>query len=59
MLHVPGVVQLWLAMLTLLYIDFLDCTGTMFSMANYLGNFIPGERVVHFNASDLQYRLCD
>lgn len=23
------------------YVDFLDCTGTMYSMANYLNLFIP------------------
>ena len=34
--------QLWLALLTLLYVDFLDCTGTLFSMANYINTFIPG-----------------
>ncbi len=34
--------QLWLAMLTFLYVDFLDTTGTLFSMANFMNNFIPG-----------------
>ena len=35
-------VQFWLALLTFLYVDFLDTTGTLFSMANFLNNFIPG-----------------
>ena len=30
-------------MLTFLYVDFLDTTGTLFSMANFMNNFIPGE----------------
>jgi hypothetical protein len=29
-------------MLTFLYVDFLDTTGTLFSMANFMNNFIPG-----------------
>ena len=37
------VMQFWLALLTFLYVDFLDTTGTLFSMANFLNNFIPGE----------------
>lgn len=32
----------WLALITFLYVDFLDCTGTLFSMANFLNSFIPG-----------------
>ena len=38
----PGLLQFWLALLTFLYVDFLDTTGTLFSMANFLNNFIPG-----------------
>ena len=34
--------QFWLALLTFLYVDFLDTTGTLFSMANFLNNFVPG-----------------
>ena len=37
--------QFWLALLTFLYVDFLDTTGTLFSMANFLNNFIPGAPV--------------
>ena len=33
--------NLWQALVTFLYIDFLDATGTFFSMANFLGNYIP------------------
>ncbi|KAK9803822.1 hypothetical protein WJX73_003626 [Symbiochloris irregularis] len=32
----------WLALITFLYVDFLDTTGTLFSMANFLNSFIPG-----------------
>jgi hypothetical protein len=35
--------QLWLALITFLYVDFFDATGTLFSMANFINNFIPGE----------------
>ncbi|KQJ88611.1 adenine/guanine permease AZG2 [Brachypodium distachyon] len=34
--------SVWLAMLTLLYVDVLDTTGTMYSMAEY-GGFTDGE----------------
>ena len=37
-----ALLQFWLALLTFLYVDFLDTTGTLFSMANFLNNFIPG-----------------
>jgi hypothetical protein len=33
------------ALFTFLYIDFLDTTGTLFSMANFMNNFIPSESV--------------
>lgn len=33
--------NLWLALITFLYVDFLDATGTFFSMANFLNNYIP------------------
>lgn len=33
--------NLWLALITFLYVDFLDCTGTFFSMAGFLSQFIP------------------
>ena len=23
-------------------VDFLDCTGTLFAMSNYINNFVPG-----------------
>ncbi|KAK9909947.1 hypothetical protein WJX75_009918 [Coccomyxa subellipsoidea] len=34
--------DLWLALITFLYVDFFDATGTLFSMANFINNFIPG-----------------
>ena len=33
--------HLWLALITFLYVDFLDCTGTMYSMANFISLYIP------------------
>jgi len=35
--------DLWLALITFLYVDFFDATGTLFSMANFINNFIPGD----------------
>jgi AGZA family xanthine/uracil permease-like MFS transporter len=34
--------QLWLALITFLYVDFFDASGTLFAMANFINNFIPG-----------------
>ncbi|KAL4442024.1 hypothetical protein ABPG77_011285 [Micractinium sp. CCAP 211/92] len=34
--------NLWVALITFLYVDFLDATGTFYSMANFLSNYIPG-----------------
>ncbi|EIE24456.1 hypothetical protein COCSUDRAFT_14437, partial [Coccomyxa subellipsoidea C-169] len=34
--------SLWIALITFLYVDFFDATGTLFAMANFLNNFIPG-----------------
>lgn len=34
--------DLWVALITFLYLDFLDATGTLFSMATMLGHRIPG-----------------
>jgi AGZA family xanthine/uracil permease-like MFS transporter len=34
--------QAWLALITFLYVDFLDATGTLFSMANFVNSYIPG-----------------
>ena len=34
--------ELWIALVTFLYIDFLDTTGTLFSMASFINNYIPG-----------------
>ncbi len=45
--------QLWLAMLTFLYVDFLDTTGTLFSMANFMNNFIPGAALPDSRTSGL------
>lgn len=33
--------DLWIALITFLYVDFLDATGTFYSMANFLSNYIP------------------
>ncbi len=35
--------ELWIALVTFLYVDFLDTTGTLFSMANFINNYVPGE----------------
>ncbi len=32
-----------IALVTFLYVDFCDCTGTLFSMANYLDTYLPGK----------------
>jgi len=32
--------NLWVALITFLYVDFFDATGTLFSMANFLSNYI-------------------
>ncbi|KIY95064.1 putative MFS transporter, AGZA family, xanthine/uracil permease, partial [Monoraphidium neglectum] len=34
--------ELWVALVTFLYLDFLDATGTLFSMATMLNQRIPG-----------------
>lgn len=34
--------QAWLALVTFLYVDFLDATGTLFSMANFVNLYVPG-----------------
>lgn len=44
--------QLWLALITFLYVDFFDATGTLFSMANFINNFLPG--VLHFKKDYMQ-----
>ena len=35
--------ELWIALATFLYVDFLDTTGTLFSMASFINNYVPGE----------------
>jgi AGZA family xanthine/uracil permease-like MFS transporter len=37
-----GKSELWVALITFLYLDFLDATGTLFSMASMLNQRIPG-----------------
>lgn len=37
-----GSKDLWVALITFLYLDFLDATGTLFSMANFMGRTVPG-----------------
>ena len=39
--------NLWVALLTFLYLDFLDATGTMYSMATMIDKDLPGREVVH------------
>ncbi|BDA45163.1 Adenine/guanine permease AZG1 [Coccomyxa sp. Obi] len=34
--------EVWIALVTFLYVDFLDTTGTLFSMANFINNYVPG-----------------
>ncbi|KAL6779278.1 hypothetical protein ACKKBG_A11660 [Auxenochlorella protothecoides x Auxenochlorella symbiontica] len=34
--------ELWVVLITLLYIDLLDCTGTLLSMAHVLDSVLPG-----------------
>ncbi len=34
--------HLWLALFTFLYIDLLDCTGTLLSMARLMDHMLPG-----------------
>lgn len=40
-----GEKDVWIALVTFLYVDFLDTTGTLFSMASHIGNYIPGKNV--------------
>jgi AGZA family xanthine/uracil permease-like MFS transporter len=37
-----GQSDLWAALITFLYLDFLDATGTLFSMATFLNRSLPG-----------------
>mmetsp|Transcript_30092 Transcript_30092/g.66667 ORF Transcript_30092/g.66667 Transcript_30092/m.66667 type:complete len:637 (-) Transcript_30092:1727-3637(-) len=37
-----GQADLWAALISFLYLDFLDCTGTLFSMATFLNRNMPG-----------------
>ncbi|KAJ1955253.1 hypothetical protein EC988_001985 [Linderina pennispora] len=48
--------DVWLALITFLYVDILDCTGTMFSMAKF-GGFL-NERTQDFEGSTFAF-LCD
>lgn len=38
-----GKSELWVALITFLYLDFLDATGTLYSMASLINNRVPGE----------------
>ena len=33
----------WIALITFLYLDFLDATGTLFTMARLINENVPGE----------------
>ena len=35
--------QVWVALITFLYLDFLDATGTLFTMARLINENVPGE----------------
>ena len=37
--------ELWIALVTFLYVDFLDTTGTLFSMASFINNYVPGASI--------------
>lgn len=37
-----GSKDLWVALITFLYVDFLDATGVLFSMTNFVSLYIPG-----------------
>lgn len=50
--------DLWLALFTFLYVDFLDATGTLFSMANFMATTIPGfvdEKTKRFDRQTITY----
>jgi AGZA family xanthine/uracil permease-like MFS transporter len=34
--------QAWIALITFLYLDFLDATGTLFTMARLINENVPG-----------------
>jgi hypothetical protein len=38
--HPPSPFVVQIALITFLYVDFLDATGTFYSMANFLGNYV-------------------
>ncbi|KAJ1926997.1 hypothetical protein EC988_010259, partial [Linderina pennispora] len=48
--------QFWIALITFLYVDILDCTGTLFSMAKF-GGYMD-ERTQDFEGSSIAF-LCD
>ncbi|KAJ2581433.1 hypothetical protein GGH95_002081 [Coemansia sp. RSA 1836] len=48
--------DVWIALITFLYVDILDCTGTMFSMAKFAG--FMDERTQDFEGSAFAF-LCD
>ncbi len=39
--------QLWLALLTFLYVDLLDCTGTLLAMATLIDTNHPGSSYIY------------
>ncbi|KAI9476962.1 hypothetical protein LPJ78_000905 [Coemansia sp. RSA 989] len=45
--------EFWIALITFLYVDILDCTGTMFSMAKFGGYM--NERTQDFEGSSLAF----
>ena len=47
--------SLWVALVTLLYVDFLDTTGTLFSMCNFVNIFIPGRHQGKFGFPAFQH----
>lgn len=47
--------HLWIALFTFLYIDLLDCTGTLLSMAQVIDNMMPGAQLQKKHSSGLSW----
>ncbi len=51
-----GSADLWAAMISFLYLNFLDCTGTLFSMAVYINRMLPG--FIDPNTKEFPNQVC-
>ena len=51
--------SLWVALVTFLYVDFLDTTGTLFSMCNFVNLFIPGAPQAHMEHDLVLLMVCN